>query len=126
MKYKEYAPIAARYGISFVFLVFGLWQIIDPKSWLGYLPGFVFGLGLSPVLILTMNGILDFLIGLSLVLGIYIRFFSVVGIFHLLGIELSLGFTDVTIRDISIMIVLFSVFLNGKDKWCLKRTDLRQ
>jgi len=28
MKYKEYAPIAARYGISFVFLVFGILKIL--------------------------------------------------------------------------------------------------
>ena len=121
MKFSQYAPVIARYGVSFVFLVFGLWQIINPQSWIGYLPGFVFGTGISPSTFLIFNGILDFVIGISLALGIFLRFFSVLGIIHLLGIEISLGFTDVTIRDITIMIVLLSVFLNGKDKWCLNK-----
>ena len=121
MKYSRYAPIIARYAVSFVFLVFGLWQIIDPSSWLGYLPSFALSLGINPGTILLLNGIFDFIIGLSLATGIYLRFFSAIGILHLLIIELSLGFTDVTIRDITIMIVLFSVFLNGKDKWCYQK-----
>jgi len=121
MKYSKYAPMVARYGVSFVFLVFGIWQIVNPQSWLGYLPNFAFGLGMNPLTLLILNGIFDFVIGLSLVTGIFLRFFSFLGIIHLLGIEIFLGFNDVLIRDIAIMIVLFSVFLNGKDKWRFKK-----
>lgn len=118
MNYSKYTPMIARYGVSFVFLVFGIWQIVNPESWLGYLPHFAFGFGINPLTLLILNGIFDLIIGISLATGIFLRFFSVLGVIHLLGIEITLGFNDILIRDIAIMIVLFSVFLKGKDEWC--------
>jgi len=125
MKYSMYAPAVARYGVSFVFLVFGVWQIINYQLWLGYLPSFALNLGISAKTVLMLNGTFDFLIGLSLLTGIFLRIFSGLGILHLLGIIFSLGWNDVTVRDIGIILVLISVFLHGKDDLCFgsKKTN---
>lgn len=118
--FKEYAPIAARLGVGVVFFVFGIWQLIQPQYWLGYLPNFPFS-GVSLTLIIVLNGILDGIVGLSLLLGFYPRIFSALGALHLFVISISLGFNDVTMRDIGLILVLISVFLNGEDKWCIDR-----
>ena len=119
MTYKRYAPLIARLGVGIVFLVFGVWQILSPSGWLGYLPDFVLGFGISPSTFILLNGIFDLLIGLLLVFGLFLRIASAFGILHLAGIIFSLGWNDVAVRDLGLMIVLISVFLNGPDEFCL-------
>ncbi|KKR45153.1 MAG: hypothetical protein UT80_C0042G0005 [Parcubacteria group bacterium GW2011_GWC1_40_13] len=33
--------IIARFGIFFLFLTFGVWEIIDPNYWIGFAPSFI-------------------------------------------------------------------------------------
>jgi len=120
MDYKKLAPPILRYGIGLVFLVFGIWQIISPNYWAGYLPSYTLSFGVSANLMIFLNGVLDLFIGGGLVLGIYLRFFSALGILRILVIIFSLGWNDVTIRDIGILFALISIFLNGKDDFCLR------
>ena len=119
--FKRYAPAIARIGISIVFLIFGIWQIIHPESWFGYLPNFVSNLGFNLNTVVLLNGFLDTFIGIGLIVGIFVRFFSLIAIVHLIGIILSLGWNDVAVRDIGLLIVLISIFFNGKDKLCITR-----
>ncbi|NCN51965.1 hypothetical protein GW931_03060 [archaeon] len=121
MNKREIASAVLRWGVSFVFLVFGIWQLVNPTSWVGYVPGYVYGLGISISLIIILNGILDLLIGVSLVSGIYLRFFSVLGVLRILVIAFSLGWNDVFVRDIGLAIALIAIYLNGEDGWCFKR-----
>ena len=118
---KKYSPAVARGGVGFVFLVFALWQIIYPESWIGYLPGFVYSIGISVKTLIILNGALDLLIGLGLILGVFVRISSLLGMLHLIGIVGSLGWNDVSVRDLGLLIVLISVFLNGEDRFCLGR-----
>jgi len=121
MNKKEIASVILRLGVSFVFLTFGIWQLINPTSWIGYVPGYVYGLGISVSLVVILNGILDLLIGVSLVSGIYLRFFSVLGILRLFLIIFSLGWNDVAVRDIGLAVALIAIYLNGEDGWCFNR-----
>jgi len=121
MDYKKLAPPILRYGVGFVFLVFGIWQIISPNYWAGYLPSYTLNFGVSSGLIIFLNGILDLFIGVGIVLGIYLRFFSVLGILRILVIIFSLGWNDVAVRDIGIIFALVSIFLNGEDNFSLKK-----
>ncbi|HIH52213.1 hypothetical protein J4412_00645 [Candidatus Pacearchaeota archaeon] len=118
MNKKEIPKIFLRFGIGIVFLTFGIWQLINPTSWIGYVPGYVYGLGISILLIIILNGIFDLLIGISLISGIYLRFFSVFGIIRLLLIVFSLGWNEITVRDIGFIIVLIAIYLNEKDEFC--------
>lgn len=121
-KWKTYAPKFARYGLAVVFLTFGVMQWADPTSWLGYLPAYAHGmLGLSDTTLIYLNGTFDFVIGLFLALGLLIRLFGAIAFFHLLGIILSMGWNEVAVRDIGLMVVCVSVFLRGSDDWSLDR-----
>jgi uncharacterized membrane protein YphA (DoxX/SURF4 family) len=121
MKYSRYAPLFARVGVGFVFLIFGIWQLINPQGWLGYVPNFILNSGINPITILLLNGVFDLLIGLGLVLGLFLRIVSLLGIIHLAGISYSLGWNDVAVRDIGLMIVLIAIFLQGPDEFCLSK-----
>ena len=116
-KIKTYAPAIARYGVGIVFFIFGIWQLIHPSQWFGYIPGFILGV-FSPGTIIFFNGIFDTIVGLALIRGIKVRIFAGLGTLHLLFTSITLGFNDVAIRDFGLAVVLFSVFLHGPDKLC--------
>ena len=116
--YKKYAPAFSRYGVGIVFLIFGIWQFVNPSSWEGYLPAFVVS-NFNAATFIFLNGVFDSLIGTLLISGVFVRVSSLLGIVHLLGIVFSLGWNDVAVRDIGLLIVLIAVFLNGKDALCL-------
>jgi len=120
MEKSELAKAVLRLGVGAIFLTFGIWQLINSTSWIGYIPGYVYSFGISVSLVIVLNGILDLVIGLSLVSGIYLRFFSVIGILRILVIAFSIGFNDVFVRDVGIAIALVAVYLNGEDGFCLK------
>jgi len=120
MEKSELAKAVLRLGVGAIFLTFGIWQLINPTSWIGYISGYVYSFGISVSLIIVLNGILDLVIGLSLLSGVGLEFFSLIGVLRILVIAFSLGFNDVFVRDIGIAFALFAVYLNGKDKFCLK------
>jgi hypothetical protein len=60
-------------------------------------------------------------IGVFLLLGLLIRLFGAIAFLHLLGIVLAMGWNEITIRDIGLMIVCLSVFLRGSDDWSLDK-----
>jgi len=116
--YKRYAPAFARYGVGIVFLIFGIWQFVEPSSWEGYLPAFVIS-NFNAATFIYFNGAFDSLIGILLISGAFVRVAAALGALHLLGIVFSLGWNDAAVRDIGLLIVLIAVFLNGKDELCL-------
>ena len=117
---KRYSPVVARLGVGIVFFIFGIWQLVQPSNWFGYLPGFALNFGFSPNTLILINGIFDLIIGLALIRGIFIRVFAALGALHLLFTGITLGFNDVSIRDFGLLIVLVSIILNGPDEFCLK------
>lgn len=117
MKYSKYAPAAVRVGLSIVFILFGLDQWIRPEYWLGYLPSWI--AGFSDLALIYANGILDFVLGVLLLLGFLTRPAAIVATLHLFGIALTLGYNDVAIRDIGLAFAALSVALHGYDDWCL-------
>jgi uncharacterized membrane protein YphA (DoxX/SURF4 family) len=117
---RSYAPVLVRCGIGLVFLVFGIWQWIDPAAWYGYLPpSLPFGWAQNTAVLL--NGTFDCMIGLLLILGLLTRVAAVLGALHVFGLALMLGVSDVSVRDAGIGIVLLGVALYGPDELCLDR-----
>lgn len=116
--YTQYSPAVLRIGISFVFLWFGLNQLLAPDNWLGYIPNFTLNFGFDPVFLIYFNGAFETVLGTLLVIGVFTRIVSFLLFTHLLGIAFSLGYNDVMIRDLGLSIATFSVFLHGPDKWC--------
>ena len=116
---KEYTPAIARWGVGVVFFIFGISQLLNPQSWMAYLPDFALTIGVSATNLIYMNGVFDLAIGILLLFGIFTRVVSLIGILHIIGIIISIGYNDVAVRDFGLLIVLVSVFLHGADKLCL-------
>ncbi len=116
--FSIYAPLVARLGISFVFLWFGINQLIDPETFMGYLPDFLLTTSYAHTIVI-FNGCLDLVLGMLLLIGLYTRLASLIIVVRLLAIILNLGYNDVAARDVGLMIVTFSLFLGGADKWSL-------
>jgi uncharacterized membrane protein YphA (DoxX/SURF4 family) len=116
---KKYAPLTVRYGISIVFILFGISQIRDPISWTGYLPSLISSFPISPENFIVINGISEIVLGILLAIGLFTRTVSALLSLHLAGIIISLGYNEIAIRDFGLLMGTLSIFLNGKDDWCL-------
>ncbi|MDA1197073.1 MAG: DoxX family membrane protein [Nanoarchaeota archaeon] len=113
--YKAHSATVLRIGLALVVLWFGLNQIFDSATWMGYLPGFVFNLPLSAETFILVNGIAEVVLGGLLLIGLFTRLSSGLLFLHLLGISVSLGYNDVMIRDLGLSIAMLAVFLHGPD-----------
>ena len=120
-KYKDYAPYMVRIGISIVLLWFGLNQIFDTESWLGWLPQCTYSLSIEPTAIIILNGIFETIFVSLLLLGLITRFAAVVMTVHLLIITFSIGYNDVAVRDFGLSLATFSIFLYGPDRLSLDK-----
>jgi uncharacterized membrane protein YphA (DoxX/SURF4 family) len=111
---KPYAPIVIRYGISLVFIWFGLNQIFNTSSFLGYLPSWANFL--PPKTLIILHGIFEALMGLLLLLGLFTRTIAILLSLNLLNTIINLGYNEIMIRDIGLLAALISIILYGKDK----------
>lgn len=136
-KFKEYAPIILRVGISLVFLWFGLTQLINPQSFLGYVPDFLIdhplemnhehpfqslhNLPLTAHIIIMGNGAFETIFGLLLITGLFTRISSLLLALHLFGIMITLGYNDIAVRDFGLIVATVAIFLNGPDNFSLDK-----
>ena len=131
---KSYAPALVRIAVSLVFLWFGVSQLVNPESFLGYIPGWLYPhpsemqhahqlqflhniSGLAHWVIMG-NGFFETFFGAFLLLGFFTRIAAFLLSFHLVAIALVLGYNDIAVRDLGLSAVTFSVFLNGPDRLC--------
>ena len=121
--YAETSKILIRYALSLLLIWFGLNQLIDPISFLGYVPKFV---PFSASLMLILNGLLDLVLGRLLITGFKVRIVSFIIFLHVIVIALSLGYNDVAARDVFIALVSLSIFLSGSDRFSLDRYLLKR
>lgn len=115
-KLKGESKPLVRYAIGLVFLLFGIDQLMKPTLWAAWIPQFI---PFEATTIVLINGLLDLAIGIFLILGLFLRPFAIIGIIHLIIITASVGYNDIGIRDFGLLLVLFAVFLQGPDKYCL-------
>ena len=121
MNLKEYAPIVLRISLGLVFLWFGFTGVFNHESLVGYLPEFVYSLGISLQSILLLNGIFEIIFGTLLIMGLFTRVVAFIFFLHTLLIIFLLGYNDIAIRDFGLALASLSISLYGADKWCLDR-----
>lgn len=127
---KDYSIAIVRIGLALVLLWFGIHQLINPESFLGYMPQWLYShepqmmhehsLQLmhnvpkpSVHFILMFNGIFEVIIGLALLIGIYTRIIAFIAALHLLSIAFSLGYNDIAIRDLGLTMMAISLIFSG-------------
>src|SRR3989344_7748252 len=115
MNLKKYAPIVIRIGISLVFLWFGIYQLINPESFLGYVPQAIYEHSIEmshehslqffhnipkpSIHVLIMgNGIFEVIFGGLLLIGLFTRVSALLLSLHLAVIMFSIGYNDIGVR----------------------------
>ena len=127
---KDYSIVIVRIGLALVLLWFGTHQLINPESFLGYIPQWLYShepqmmhehsLQLmhnipkpSVHFILMFNGIFEVVIGSLLLIGIYTRIIASIVALHLISIAFSLGYNDIAIRDLGLTMMAVSLIFSG-------------
>jgi len=116
----KYVSLILRLGIAIVFLYFGISQLITPEAFIGWLPDEIKLLPLSPRTFVVLNGGFEIFAASLLALGIYRRITALILGLHLLGITFTIGFTEIGIRDLGLVIATLTIVLISKDYYSLE------
>lgn len=117
-KYKDYVSVFLRIGIAFVFLYFGVNEVINPDFGLTYISEWA--KNLIPIdleLFVFLFGIGHIIGAALLILGFLTRETALIVVLVLLSIIINLGFNELSARDFAIMLSAIALFLNGPGKW---------
>lgn len=109
------APIVLRLAMAGVFLWFGTAQLVNPNDWTGFLPEFLLNTQYSPNLFVFLNGLMEVILAVFLIPGIYVRFSALILSLHLFGIAWLVGINPIGIRDAGLAFATLAVSLNGYD-----------
>lgn len=98
-------------GLGLVFLIFGLWQIVDPLHWVAYLSSVITD-RVDGLIFFRGVGIFNAVVGGALIIGIAPTIFAALAALHLLGVIISIGITnDIAVRDLGLLVVALGVAL---------------
>ncbi|MBI2057559.1 MAG: DoxX family membrane protein, partial [Candidatus Yanofskybacteria bacterium] len=91
-----------------VFLWFGIDKFIHPSYWLNawvpqWFVDFIGRFGTSGLQFIYLNGVFEVLVGVSLLSGFLMRFFSFLSVLFLAAILFIAGFSEVTVRDLGLI-----------------------
>ncbi|MEK9182022.1 MAG: hypothetical protein AAB781_00325 [Patescibacteria group bacterium] len=104
--------IIARFGILFLFLTFGIWEIIDPNYWIGFAPSLV-AKSAGALLLVKIHGIILSIVGAGIFFSKHVKFFAffatVIMVQIVVFLWLASGFTDLLVRDTAILIFAASL-----------------
>lgn len=109
------SKLITRGALAFIFIVFGVWEIIQPGYWTGFIPRFLSGFDLF--LLLKIHALTLIALGLGLLSGVYLKKFAIASTLMMLSIVILIlmndGFNDILVRDI--VILLFASTLIFED-----------
>ena len=100
---SDYPIHIIRVGIAITFLWVGVLIFKSPEAWGQFL--LPWAAGLLPIPLkeaMIGTAILDFAIGLFLLLDFWTPLFAAIGLLHLLSVLVVSGINDVTVRDIGL------------------------
>ena len=97
-----------RAGLAAVFLWFGIDKMVHPSYWLNaWVPQWFLEVlakfGTDGIQFVYVNGVFEILIGVSLLSGVLIKFFSFLAVIFLLSVIVSVGLNEVVVRDIGLL-----------------------
>ncbi len=101
---------------AFIFLVFGIWELVNPEYWARFVPSSLFNF--NPTILIIVHGIILTLLGVWLITGKWLRVAAIAGTLVMAQIVLSLivssGFSDLVVRDFTIMLFVLSLAFEEK------------
>ncbi len=121
-KLKTLSSPILRIGLAIVFLWFGINQIVEPNSYLGFLPDWLTKISpIDPTMIVYLNGSFEILFGTALLLGLFTRIVAFVLFLHMADIAFTVGLDAIGIRDFGLTVATFIIWINGTDAFTLDR-----
>ena len=126
-KLSKYSPIVLRTGVAIVFLWFGFSQLKSPENWIKLIPDYATSLTqLSATSLVYVNLVFELVFATLLLLGLFTRTTALLLTLHLLHITTALGYGPVAVRDFSLAIATFAIFLHGADEFCIDKLRRRK
>ncbi len=106
-----------RYGFVFVFLWFGINQLLHPGMWVGLIPGWITTvIGIPAQTFVIINGVAEVILAFALTFNIYTPVVAFLLSLHLLSIAIDLKFNAVGIRDVGLAIAALALAFIAWDK----------
>lgn len=104
MRYGRYglSYLVLRLGLGLVFLWIGIDILRHPDLWLGFVPESL-PFGIPRAVALQMNGFLDILLGILLMVRILPKTAAALAVLHLVGILVTQGINAILIRDVGLL-----------------------
>ena len=94
------ASLLLRFGAALGFSLFGYGKLVDSVSWIGFIPPWVTPfLPMTAGQFLTAVGVGEIILAAFLAFGLWTRTAAALAAFHLLGVLVVLGYTDLAVRD---------------------------
>jgi uncharacterized membrane protein YphA (DoxX/SURF4 family) len=111
-----------RVGMAITFLWIGILIFKDPQAWGGYLQPWVIDILPIPITqTMIITAILDIAIGAFLLIDIFTWFAAFVGAIHLIIVLMVSGITDITVRDIGLLVGVIALMIDSLPQWVLNR-----
>lgn len=111
LNFKKISPeIILRLGLGLTFIYVGLQSLLDPLSWIGFLPYWLTPI-IHPAIALKIHAIVSLIIGVSLLTGFKLKIFSILAFLELAAILIFYGVDNVTFRDFGLATAAIALFL---------------
>lgn len=116
-KHRSWSTFILRIGIGVVFLWFGIDKFVHVSNWTGWVPQWMEAfIPMSLTNFMYVQGVIESVVGLLLIIGYQMRLASTVAVITLLGIELAMvgtGQTEMMLRDAGLLAASLSLLLTG-------------
>jgi uncharacterized membrane protein YphA (DoxX/SURF4 family) len=111
-----------RFGLAITFLWIGVLIFKNPEAWSGYLQPWAAGLVPIPLeQAMIGTAILDILIGFFLLIDVLTWLAALVGAIHLMIVLTVSGITDITVRDIGLLVAVLALMIDSLPQWVLNK-----
>jgi len=115
---SKYSAILLRFSMAGVFLWFGLMQLTDASTWIGFLPEWLGYIPVSSEVIVQVNGWLEIVLAIAMLSGVWTRVAATILGTHLMGIAIMVGGAT-GVRDAGLALATLSLVLANVDSWTL-------
>ena len=112
------AATIIRLALAFLFLWFGIQQLVHASDWVAFLPAWTGYFPIPSEMLVRWNGWFEVVFGILLAIGFLTRFTAALLGLHLLGIALSVG-GALGVRDGVLAIVTLALAFTPADAYCL-------
>lgn len=119
MNKQETALTLLRVALGFVFGWFAIKSLVDPAWGLSWIPPWMANVSPIPLpLVVVLVSILEIVVSISFILGLYTKYAAWLGMALLLGIIVAVGgpVNDVGVRDIGLFFAT-AVFTQVETTW---------